>query len=143
MSLAATDMLPEHLQGGTLAAEYDKLGFKREVHRMSVRKNGELKAVAAVNITDLGLNFSELSNAVLLYIVDGSGFTKKDLNLVMSTLAVEFNLERYPAMVYPGEFLDKIGIVPDKVYNFMTVNLEYGDDYMRYTSDFMKRAKLN
>lgn len=143
MSLAATDMLPASLQGGSLSDEYAKLGFKREVHRMSVRKNGELKAIAAVNITDLGLNLSELSNAVHIYIVDGTGFTKKDLRLMMSLLAVKFKLERYPAMVYPGEFLSKVGVSPDKVYNLMTINLQYWDDYMRYTTDFLKRAKLN
>jgi len=143
MSLAATDMLPESLKDGSLAGEYEKLGFKREIQRMSVRKNGQLKAVLAVNITDLGLNFSELSNAVHIYIVDGTGFAKKDLTQVLSLVAVECNLERYPAMVYPGEFLDKVGVPPDKIYNLMTVNLQHWDDYMRYTTDFLKRAKLN
>ena len=142
MSLAATDMLPSSLQTGTLSAEYEKLGFKREIHRMSVRKNGELKAVTAVNVTDLGLNLSELSNAVHIYIVDGTGFTRQDLRLMMSLLAVKFNLERYPAMVYPGEFLDKVNLAADKTYNLMTVNLAHWDDYMRYTTDFLKRAKL-
>jgi len=143
MSLAATDMLPSSLQTGTLSAEYEKLGFRREIHRMSVRKNGVLKAVTAVNITDLGLNLSELSNAVHIYIVDGTGFTRQDLRLMMSLLAVKFNLERYPAMVYPGEFLDKVNLAADKTYNLMTVNLAHWDDYMRYTTDFLKRAKLN
>jgi len=143
MSLAATDMLPSSLQTGTLSAEYEKMGFKREIHRMSVRKNGELKAVTAVNITDLGLNLSELSNAVHIYIVDGTGFAKKDLRLMMSLLAVKFNLEQYPAMVYPAEFLDKVGMAADKTYTLMTVNLAHWDDYMRYTTEFLKRAKLN
>ena len=142
MSLAATDMLPSSPQAGTLSAEYEKLGFRREIHRMSVRKNGVLKAVTAVNVTDLGLNLSELSNAVHIYIVDGTGFTRQDLRLMMSLLAVKFNLERYPAMVYPGEFLDKVGVLADKTYNLMTVNLAYWDDYMRHTTDFLKRAKL-
>lgn len=142
MSLAATDMLPESLQGGTLEAEYEKLGFKRELHRMSVRKNGELKAVLAVNITDVGMNLSELSNVVKIYIVDGAGFSKKDLRLLMSLVAVKFKLDRYPAMVYPGEFLDKVGIGAEKEYMLMTVNLSHWDDYMRYTTDFLKKAKL-
>jgi hypothetical protein len=143
MSLAATDMLPSSLQTGTLSAEYEKLGFRREIHRMSVRKNGVLKAVTAVNITDLGLNLSELSNAVHIYIVDGSGFTRQDLRLMMSLLAVKFNLKRYPAMVYPGEFLDKVGESADRTYTLITVNLKHTDEYMRYTTDFLKRAKLN
>jgi hypothetical protein len=142
MSLAATDMLPESVQSGTLSQEYEKLGFTREVHRISIRKSGELKAVAAVNITDLGLNLSELSNAVHIYIVDGTGFTNKDLRLLLSLIAVKFKLERYPVMVYPGEFLDKVNISPDKTYNLMTVNLAHWDDYMQYTTNFMKKAKL-
>jgi hypothetical protein len=143
MSLAATDMLPESLQGGTLKEEYAKSDFRRELHRISVRRNGELKAVIAVNITDVAMNLSELSNAVHIYIVDGSGFSKKDLRLIMSLIAVKFNLDRYPAMIYPCEFLEKIEIPAEKIYNFMTVNLAYWDDYMRYTTEFLKKAKLN
>ncbi|NOR49447.1 MAG: PilZ domain-containing protein, partial [Desulfuromonadales bacterium] len=143
MSLAATDMLPESLQGGTLKEEYAKSDFRRELHRISVRRNGELKAVIAVNITDVAMNLSELSNAVHIYIVDGSGFSKKDLKLIMSLIAVKFNLGRYPAMIYPCEFLEKIEIPAEKIYNLMTVNLAYWDDYMRYTTDFLKKAKLN
>ena len=143
MSLAATDMLPESLQGGTLSQEYAKMDFNRELHRMSVRKNGELKAVMAINITDVGMNLSELSNAVHIYIVDGAGFGKKDLRLMMSLIAVKFNLKHYPAMVYPAEFLEKVEIPAEKIYNLMTVNLAHWDDYMRYTTEFLKKAKLN
>jgi len=31
----------------------------------------------------------------------------------------------------------------DKTYTLMTVNLAHWDDYMRHTTDFLKRAKLN
>ena len=110
---------------------------------MSVRRNGELKAVIAINITDVGMNLSELSNAVHIYVIDSSGFSKKDLRLMMSLIAVKFNLERYPAMIYPCEFLEKVEIPVEKIYNLMTVSLAYWDDYMRYTTDFLKKAKLN
>ncbi len=143
MSLAATDMLPESLDSGSLKEEYAKLDFKREIHRMSVRKNGELKAVMAINITDVGMNLSELGNAAHLYVIDGAGFGKSDLRQMMSLVAVKFNIERYPIMVYPGEFLEKIEIPAEKTYKLMTVNLAHWDDYMRYTTDFLKKAKLN
>jgi hypothetical protein len=143
MSLAATDMLPESLDSGSLKEEYAKLDFKREIHRISVRKNGELKAVIAINITDVGMNLSELSNAAHLYVIDGAGFGKSDLRQMMSLVAVKFNIERYPIMVYPGEFLEKIEIPAEKTYKLMTVNLAHWDDYMRYTTDFLKKAKLN
>jgi hypothetical protein len=44
-----------------LSAEYQRLGFKKEKHLFSLRKGDLLKAVILVNISDIGLNLSNLT----------------------------------------------------------------------------------
>lgn len=143
MTLAATDMLPESLDKNSLDGEYAKIGFRRELHRFAIKKNGELKAVAAVNVTDEGLNLSELNNLIKIYVLDGSGFTRKDFNLFLSLLLVKFNRERSPVMVYPLHYLEQAGIPQDKTYHLMTVNLQNWDDYMRHTREFLRKARMH
>jgi hypothetical protein len=143
LMLDAIDMTPEAIDRNTLSEEYAKAGFRREVHRLAVRKNGELKAVVAVNRTDIGMNFSELTNATQMLVVDGTGFSKRDFGLMMSLVAVKFGLERIPLLVYPLDYLAKAGIPYEKTYSFNVMSLHFWDEYMRYLRDFMKKAKVS
>jgi hypothetical protein len=141
--LDAIDMTPDSLELNTLSEEYAAAGFRREIHRLAIKKNGELKAVVAVNRTDVGMNFSELTNATQLLVVDDAGFSKRDFMLMMSLVAVKFGMERFPLLVYPRTYLSTAGIPYDKTYAFNVMSLHYWDDYMRYLREFMKRAKIN
>ncbi|MBW2574586.1 MAG: PilZ domain-containing protein, partial [Deltaproteobacteria bacterium] len=47
-----------------LSKEYQRLGFKRERHLFSLKKDGILKAVVMVNISDIGLNLADLTNCI-------------------------------------------------------------------------------
>lgn len=142
LMLDAIDMTPESLDQNTLSEEYAKAGFRREVHRLAIKKNGELKAVVAVNRTDIGLNFSELTNATKLLVLDGTGFSKRDFGLMMSLVAVKFGMERFPLLVYPQAYLTNAGIPCERTYAFNVMSLHFWDDYMRYLRDFMKKAKI-
>lgn len=142
MLLEAVDMTPEALDQARLSEDYVQAGFKHEIHRLAIRKNGELKAVVAVNRTDIGLNFSELTNATKVFVVDSTGFSKQDFRLMMSLVEVKFGLRNLPLMVYPNEFLDTVGIPYEKKYSFSAMNLHYWDSFMCYLRDFMKRAKI-
>ena len=55
----------------TLNDEYEKLGFKREKHLFSLKKDGELKALALAVVSDTGLNLSNLTNCIHVFIMDG------------------------------------------------------------------------
>jgi hypothetical protein len=143
LMLDAIDMTPESIDHHSLSEEYAKAGFKREIHRLAIRKNGELKAVLAVNQTNVGLNFSELTNATKVFVVDGNGFSKRDFGLMMSLIAVKFGMQRVPLLVYPFSYLEKAGIPFEKTYAFNVMSLHYWDDYMRYLREFMKKAKIS
>jgi hypothetical protein len=70
--LSAMDIMPSSAQS-SLSKEYEKAGLKREIKWFSVKKYGELKAVAMVSISDAGLNLSNLTNCIYLFVIDNSG----------------------------------------------------------------------
>jgi hypothetical protein len=141
--LDAFDLTPEALSCNTLDEEYRKAGFRREIQRLAVKKNGELKAVVLVNRTDIGLNFSELTNATKVFVVDSGGFKKNDFKVIMALVAMKYNLERFPLLVYPVTYLDTARITYEKVYSCNIMSLRYWDEYMRYMREFMKKAKVH
>jgi hypothetical protein len=140
--LDALDMTPESLDNKSLSEAFSASGFKREIHYLSIRKNGELKAVLAVNRADMGLNFSELPNTTQVFVVDGNGFKPQDFRAMLSQLAIKFNMEKFPVMVYPTEFMTDNNILFEKTYCCNILSSQYWDDYMRYMLKFMKKAKV-
>lgn len=140
--LDAFDLTPESLGADTLASEYAKSGFKREVHLLSIRKNGELKAVLAVNRTDIGLNFSDLTNALQVFVVDDCGFRLKDFKLMLSLAALKCQVKSFPVLVFPAAYMTDNNMPFEKTYRCNVINLQFWDDYMRYLHNFLKRAKL-
>jgi len=140
--LDALDMTPKDLGSNSLSEAFSKSGFKRETHHLSIKKNGELKAVLAINQADIGLNFSELPNTTQMFIVDGSGFKQQDFKFLLSQVADKFNMKKFPVMVYPTEFMTNNNIPFEKTYCCNILNSQYWDDYMRYMLRFMKKAKV-
>jgi hypothetical protein len=67
-----------------LSKEYQKLGLKRERHLVSLKKDGRLKAVVMINISDIGLNLAELTSTIQVIVVDSDDFTKEIFHLIGS-----------------------------------------------------------
>ncbi len=140
--LDAFDLTPERMGSSRLSEDYSKSGFKRVIHLLSIKRNGELKAVLAVNQTDIGLNFSDLTNAVQVYIVDDGGLTEKIFNELLSQIAARFNTKAFPVMVFPEEFMTEKNIHFEKTYRCNVISSSHWDDYMRYLHIFLKRARV-
>lgn len=140
--LDALDLTPESQSPERLSEAFSKSGLKREIHHMSIKKNGELKAVLAINRADIGLNFSELPNTTQMFVVDGSGLNQNDFKSLLSLAAAKYNLKKFPVMVYPTEFMTNSNIMFEKTYSCNILNSLYWDDYMRYMLRFMKKARV-
>ena len=63
-------MEKDALKGDTLSKEFQRLGFKRERRFYSLKKNDRLKAFIMVMISDIGLNLSNLTNCVKVFVLD-------------------------------------------------------------------------
>ena len=123
-----------------LSKEYQRLGLKRERHLISLKKDGRVKAVVMINISDIGLNLADLTSTLQVIVVDSDGFTKEIFHLMVSELSAKFEQDDIPVLIYPVEYPENHSIPYEKRYNLWVLNTQYGDHYFRHLKGLLKRA---
>ncbi|MGB5991720.1 MAG: hypothetical protein WBG61_05255, partial [Desulfobacterales bacterium] len=93
-----------------LSMKYQQLGLKREKHVFSLKRDGKLKAVAIVNISDVGLNLADLTSNIKVIVVDSSELTKDILYSALSQLSKKFEQDEIPILIYPVSYVEKNSI---------------------------------
>ena len=121
-----------------LSMEYEQLGLKRKKHVFSLKKDGKLKAVAIINISDVGLNLADLTSNIKIIVVDSSELTKDILYLALSQLSKRFEQKEIPVLVYPVSYVEKNSIPYEKLYNLWALNMQYTDHYFKYLDKLIK-----
>lgn len=130
------------MEDDELEREYRGLGFKKEKHYYSLRKDGALKAFILVNMTDAGFNMAELTNCVTVLILD------EDLPPELREAALEKVSEHYegqemPVLTFPLSYMEGCGLPYDKTYVLWILNLEYTDNYFEYCEGLFRTVKKN
>jgi len=132
MELSEGDTIDE------LSMKYQKLGLRRERHVFSLKRIGKLKAIAIINISDVGLNLADLTSNIKIIVVDSSELTKDILFLALSQLSKKFEQDEIPVLVYPVSYVEKNSIPYEKLYNLWTLNMQYTDHYFKYLNELIK-----
>jgi hypothetical protein len=130
--LEALDLRPERLDCEELSREYDKLGLTRVRHLYSLKNMNQLKAVFLVNQSDLGLNLSDITNSVKIFVTDGQEFSADILQTAISQIAETTGKRDFPTLIYPAAFADERDISCEKHYNLWICSLQCSDAYFRY-----------
>jgi len=130
--LDAIDLRPEKIDSMELSREYGKLGLTRLRHLYSLKNNGQLKAVFLVNQSDVGLNLSDITNCVKVFVTDSLEFSAEILQTAISKIAKITGKKDFPTLIYPAAFADERDIAYDKTYNLWVCSLQYSDAYFRY-----------
>jgi len=130
--LDALDLVPEKLYSDGLSKEYEQQGLTRLRYLYSLKRNGLLKAVFLVNKSDVGLNLSDITNCVKVFVTDSKEFKAEILQAAISKIANETDKKNFPVLIYPAAFADEKQIPYDKTYNLWICSLQYSDAYFRY-----------
>jgi len=117
-----------------LDKEYRKMGLKRERYLFSLKKDGNLKAIFMVNVSDIGLNLSDLTNCIHAFIIDPDELPKEVLNSGLSMLSRYYKDNEIPILLYPVSYATRQSVPYSKVYNLWILNLQYADSYLKYTA---------
>jgi hypothetical protein len=120
-----------------LSMEYQQLGLKREKHVFSLKRDGKLKAVAIINISDVGLNLADLTSNIKVIVVDSSELTKDILYSALSQLSKKFEQDEIPILVYPVSYVENNSIPYEKLYHLWALNMQYTDHYFKYIDELM------
>ncbi len=121
-----------------LANDYREIGLIRDRHLLALEKNGELKAVVMVNLSDLGLNMSDLTNCITIFILNRTELFANIIHFISAQLVRQFNQPYLPVLLYPSTDAEAMQIQFEKEYIFWALNTNYGDGYFRYINRLLK-----
>ena len=136
--LDALDLYPEMIDRSELQKEFQRLGFKREKHLFSLKRGDLLKAVIYVNKSDIGLNLSNLTNSVHVFVLDPDDLSKKILFQLLSLTANKLNADELTVLMYPVACANNLFIPYEKVYNLWVMSTQYSDSYFRYLERLLR-----
>ena len=138
LMLDATDLRPNRLSIDTLSEEYERLGLKRDRQLFALRQEDQLKAIVIVNLTDLGLNLSDLTNCIKIFVLDKNALSADILNATLDILATKFQKTDIPALLYPAAYADEQAIAYEKRYNLWAFSLQFSDQYFKYINRLLR-----
>ena len=136
--LEAIDLKPEKMDCSDLSKEYHQLGLTRVRHLYALKKNGQLKAVLLANLSDIGLNLSDITNCVKVFVTNKTEFSAGILQAAISKVADITGKEDFPTLLYPAAFADEQKIPYQKTYNLWVCSLQYSDPYFRYLGRLLR-----
>jgi len=122
-----------------LSKEYQRLGFKRERHLFSLKKDGDPKAIIIVNIADIALNLSNLTNCIKILVLEPEELPKDIFYLIISMLHIKFKQNELPVLLYPAGYAESHSIPFEKLYNLWVLDVQYLDQYFKFCNTFFSR----
>jgi hypothetical protein len=138
LMLDAADLRPNHHRIDELTEEYKRLDLQRDRRLFALRQEDQLKAIFMVNLTDLGLNLSDLTNCIKVFIIDQKAFSANILRATLDLLARKHQKADLPALIYPVAFVDEQGLAYQKCYNFWALSLQFTDQYFKYINRLLR-----
>jgi hypothetical protein len=138
LMLEALDMKADRFNCDNLAAEYHRLGLTRKRYFYSLKNNGSLKAIVTAILSDVGLNLSDLTNCIKVFILDQNELAPEVLNTVFSMLSEQFQRKEMAVLLYPATYADDQSIVYEKLYNLWACSVKSSDEYFRYLNRLLR-----
>ena len=119
----------------SLERTFDNAGLFRKRTPFTLAHRGEAKAVLVMDRSDLGLNLSELLNGIKALIIDEERLSWRVLSIAISKLVRNYPLKRVPVLFHPFSYTENHNVPFEKQYQAWVLNVEHGDEYMRYMRD--------
>lgn len=119
---------------------YEKNGLKRDRHLYSLKKGNRLIAVFIANVSDFGLNMSNLTNCVTVFILDGGNLPLDYFHSACNSVIQNYAEDEIPILVYPTSYAEKVALRNHKIYRLWSLNVhDTGDHYLDFVSRLVGR----
>jgi hypothetical protein len=123
---------PEMTERNELPNEYKKMNLKRKRLLYSLKQNESLKVMLQLNVSDVSLNLSDLTNCITVFVIDPERLSSEIIFSAISGLADEYDLNKIPVLLYPHSFTESLSIPYEKLYNLWILDTQFSDDYFRH-----------
>jgi len=90
------------------------------------------------NISDIGLNLSDITNCIKVFVINKSEISAGILQAAISKVADIAGKEDFPTLLYPAAFADEQKISYEKIYNLWVLSLRYTDPYFEYLGRLLR-----
>ncbi len=134
----AFDLLPDTPCPGQLASEYRRLGLIRQKHLFSLKHEGTLNAVILANVSDIGLNMSDLTNSITFFALDGHQLSSEVVLQALAEVGRHYQAPEIPVMLFPCQLAPTLGLVAEKDYSLWILKLDYTDECNRFFKRLLK-----
>jgi hypothetical protein len=125
-----------------LSQKYQRLGFTMKRHCYTLKKNGNIRAVVTVNLSDVGLNLSDLTNCIQIVVIDQEQLPKDIIYLMLSILTHKYDQNDIPVLVYPVSYAEAVNMPYDKKYSLWSLNIqESGALFLKYLTGLLTRSR--
>ncbi|MCK9502516.1 MAG: hypothetical protein PHX57_05610 [Desulfobulbaceae bacterium] len=140
--ISALDLDPEsYSMEESVCKDYLVAGFRRDRKLFSLKKDDELLAVLIVNISDFGMNLSELTNCIQFFALDVKQINKHIFNFAIAKAAQFYENSPVPVLFYPKAVVEKLELSCDKTYVLGLLNLDYLSEYLEFMSSLTTSGK--
>jgi len=138
LMLQTLHLSPERFGLDHLKEAYQRMGLKRDRLVYALRYCDTLCAVIMANIADLGLNMSNLTNAITVIVVNPELLSSDPLEKAIDHISLQYEADEIPIMLYPQDAADRLYIESDRSYNLWVYNTRNLDYYFRYLKRLLK-----
>ena len=121
-----------------LSEAYRQIGLKRHMRMFTLKRDGVLKAVIMVNLSNLGLNMSDLTNCMTVWVVDPDHLPKDLLLAAIARLTALFNSTQVPVLLYPESYAMGQEIAFEKRYALWVLKIAEPDRFYSYIASLLK-----
>jgi hypothetical protein len=139
LMLQGMDLTPQQQQDSTLQECYAKAGFQREQSLFALQREGRTVALFMLLRTEVGLNLSNLTNAITVLILDNRALPREAFFTAVSMLAAKYPHEEVPILTYPPDYAASQSIEVEKQYSLWVLDCQHLDPYFEFCSNYFKR----
>jgi hypothetical protein len=141
LMLRALDLEPSSFKEEELCSDFQKHGFKRKRHLFTLKRKGPLKAILIVNISDIGLNLSDLTHCINALITDPEGLSPDLLFTAFGLAEKASGQPGLPALIFPVSYVQRNSIPFEKAYNLWVFHMHtQSQAYFKYINRLLKYA---
>jgi hypothetical protein len=137
----AFDLVCEDDRFDRLAEEYHAIGFQRERRLVALKQDGRLKVFFEINLSDIGLNLSGLTNCIRLFVIDRQNLEREILIAALNHLTKAFNVDEVPVLVFPADATEISPVSIERHYLLWIYDLRHTDRYFAFTNRFVRFSR--
>ncbi|MEJ2038533.1 MAG: hypothetical protein P8X55_06315 [Desulfosarcinaceae bacterium] len=138
LMMQALHLTSDAAEDNELSQCYQAIGLKRKRHLFALRQRDKLCAILVVNLTDFGLNLSDLTNSVHFITAQEKPLTMDLVATAINKVLHLFEQSEIPVLIYPRRTADNLGIDYEKTYNLWIFNTQNLDPYFRFLKRIIK-----